>query len=155
MTIHKDRTVWLLVAMKGGCLLLEKNFHEGRNILQLPGGPSKEGIAELVSKLFGVEYSNQIIDFGTILNTIIKPQEIVDLHIKLQRVVIDDSTDFQLPDDLEWCSKETCISDARGRRDSRLHERLFEDRHLSLVYVEEQLEDWYDAKITSWNENDN
>lgn len=153
MTTHKDRTVWLLIVMKGDRLLLEKNFHEGRNILQLPGGSSKEGVADLVSKLFGDEYISRITDFGTILNTIIKPEEIVDLHINLSKVIIDDALDLQIPDDMEWCSKETCISDPRGKRDARLHERLFEDTPLSLVYTEEQLEGWYDAKIISWDEN--
>ncbi len=153
MNTHKERSVWLLIAMKGGCLLLKKSFHEGRDILQLPGGPSREGVESLVSELFGAKHVNAITDFGTILNTIIKPEETVDLHVNLQRVVIDNSIDAQLPDDLEWCSKETCISDARGKRDSRLHERLFENRPLSLKYTEEQLHNWYDAKIISWNEN--
>ncbi len=139
--------------MKGDRLLLEKNFHEGRNILQLPGGPSNKGIEALVFELFGIEYGNLITDFGTILNTIIKPEGIVDLHINLRKVIIDDASDLQIPDDMEWCSKEVCISDPRGKRDARLYERLFEDSPLSLVYTEEQLEGWYDAEIIFWDEN--
>lgn len=153
MNTHKERSVWLLIAMKGDCLLLKKSFHEGRDILQLPGGPSKEGIELLVSELFGEKYNNNITDFGTILNTIIKPEETVDLHISLQRVMINNSVDSQLPDGLEWCSREVCVSDPRGKRDARLHERLFEDSPLSLEYTEEQLNGWYDAKIVSWDEH--
>ena len=121
MTTHKGRTVWLLIVMKGDRLLLEKNFHEGRNILQLPGGPSNKGIEALVFELFGIEYGNLI---------------------NLRKVIIDDASDLQIPDDMEWCSKEVCISDPRGKRDARLYERLFEDSPLSLVYTEEQLEGW-------------
>jgi hypothetical protein len=153
MTTHKERSVWLLIAMKGDRLLLKKSFHEGREILQLPGGSSKEEVESLVSELFGERDSNNITDFGTILNTIIKPEETVDLHISLQRVMINNSVDSQFPDGLEWCSREVCISDPRGKRDARLHERLFEDSPLSLKYIEEQLNGWYDAKIVSWDEH--
>ena len=153
MSKHKNKTVWLLVAIKGDSLLLKNNFHEGRNILQLPGSSSLEGFEAVVVELLGAEYVSQVINFGLVQNTIIKPDETVDLYINVGRIVIEDSIELPIHHDYEWCPREICNSDPRGKRDARLHDRLFENKPISLKYTEEQLDGWYNAKITSWNES--
>ena len=102
MPIHKNKTVWLLVAMKNNCLLLKKNFHEGRDILQLPGSSSKKDFNILVSNLFGIRYIDQLTDFGVIQNTIVKTDEIVDLHINICRLDITDQHGIDFGDNYEW-----------------------------------------------------
>ncbi len=154
MSAHKNKTVWLLVAIKDDCLLLKKNFHEDRDILQLFGSGTKEDIEELVLEIFGPGYVGKLEDFGYINNTIIKPEETVHIRINLLRVMLDDNPDLQIDEKIyEWCSKAVCASDERGHRDARLHNRLFENRRVALDFTEEQLNGWYNAKIILWEEN--
>jgi hypothetical protein len=151
--MHKNKTIWLLVAMKEDRLLLKKNFHEGKDVLQLPGGPSQEVLEELVSEIFGAEYVGQMKDFGVIHNVVIKSEETVDLHINLRRIVLVNTNDTSIPDDFEWCSKEQLEFDPRGARDARLHSRVFDNRTVALKFTEEQLDGWHKAKIISWDED--
>ena len=144
----------MVVAIKDGRLLIKKNVHEGKEILQLFGGGTKEDIETLVSEMFGSDYVGKLEDFGYINNTIIKPEEVVHIRINLLRITLSDNAELQVDEKVyEWCSKEVCTSDERGQRDIRLHNRLFEDRRVALDFTEEQLNGWHNAKIILWGEN--
>ncbi len=149
MTSTKE--VSILAIVHNGKLALETQVHQDRETLFCPGNQSK-GVSELVEKILGKGYADEIQKFGRVVDVIIKPGEEVKLIIDVYKIEISDAANVQLPENFSWYTKQQLATDQRGKRDKQLYLRLLESKPLNVEYSEEQLAAWIDAKILYWHE---
>lgn len=150
--MNNKKEVYILAITHGDSLALGKHEHQGYEILQLPGSRSLDELREIASRIVGKENAKRMQNFGRAINTIIKPEETVEVLTNIYKIEIDDISKLTMLENFAWYSREELVSDQRGRRDIRFHLRILENKPLDLKFTEEQLDKWIDAKVIDWEE---
>lgn len=153
MKPSQRKEVCILIILRDGKILLESVQHsQGYEILSVPGAP-KDAVAQRITEVLGKEYVGTEKPFGSFINLIIKPGSNVELAGNVFRIEVPQGYKITFPEEFGWYTKEQIESDPRCRRDRRFYLRLLESRPLKLKYSEDQLGEWIDAKILSWDES--
>jgi len=153
MESQQHKEVCILVIICGKKILLESIQHKhGYEILSVPGAP-KDAISQRITGILGKEYVGAEKPFGSFTDLIIKPDGDVELVGNVFRIEMREGSEITIPKVFGWYTKEEIEADPRCRRDRRFYLRLLESKPLSLKYSEDQLGEWIDAKILSWDES--